>query len=228
MVKTFKNIVGKLFLREPDSWFNNLVRGPCSRVGTAWWSIQSKAFLWRLESCRGDCPVTQSLDNLKFWIGFWNFVLYFGMDAFLRSPFGFSPDPLPPPSFQAISTTSQTAGFETDERHHHRRIVLQRSHWECTNRQCHPTHFKDGACRLQLSDNWSQPLKAEGTWLWTKFTVPSWDTRHQIELLLPGHLQILTLRVTKIQSIFILDSLRRTEVTRQGSGIDFPVCCGDE
>lgn len=105
-------------------------------------------------------------------------------------------------SFQAVQITSQTAGLAADECHHHWRIVLQRSHWQRTDRQRHPTHFKNGACRLQLSNHWPQPLKAEVTLLWTEFTVPSRDIRNQMELLLPGRLWIVTLRITKIESIF--------------------------
>lgn len=123
---------------------------------------------------------------------------------------------------QAVAITSQTARLAADERHHYWRVVLQRSHWQRTDRQCYPTHFKNGACRLQLSNNWSQPLRAEVTPLWTKFTVPSRDTRNQMELLLPGSLRIVTVRVTKIESIFLLDSLRRNQATRQGSGNTLP------
>ncbi|TKC49664.1 hypothetical protein EI555_011205, partial [Monodon monoceros] len=32
-----------------------------------------------------------------------------------------------------VQTTTQIASFEVDERYYHRRIVFQRSHWQCTN-----------------------------------------------------------------------------------------------
>lgn len=176
-------------------------------MGTAWWSSSEPGFPVEIVvECRWLSYHSKPRQSkLWFWV-FENLIFIVCVGAFLPSPPALT---WLPSSSQAVSTASQTPSFETDERHHHRRIVLQGSHWECPNRQCHPAHFKNGACRLQLPNNWSQPLKADGTLLWTKFTVPSWDTRHQIKLLLPGHLRIVTSRVTKIQSIFLLDSLRR-------------------
>lgn len=171
-------------------------------------AVQSKAFLWREQYAVDGSPAALSLGIPKCSSSFlklWS--LLFHKEAFLPAR---SLLTLPVSSpFQAVEITSQTASLAVDERHHHWGIVLQRSHWQRTNRQCHPTHFKNGACRLQLSNNWSQPLKAEVTLLWTKFTVPSRDTRNQMELLLPGRLPIVSLRVTKTESIFLLDSLRR-------------------
>lgn len=187
-----------------------------------WWGSSEQGFpVQRSVCCRWQPCHSKPWHSklLVFVFETWISIISHGCFAFCSVSFDFARLRF---LFQAVAITSQTARLAADERHHYWRVVLQRSHWQRTDRQCYPTHFKNGACRLQLSNNWSQPLRAEVTPLWTKFTVPSRDTRNQMELLLPGSLRIVTVRVTKIESIFLLDSLRRNQATRQGSGNILP------
>lgn len=196
--------VGKLFPSAPNLWFNT-----AGQVGTAWRGHPEQGSPVERAVCRGwqSCHSKPWHPKVLVFI-FETLISLLHVDAFFLPGGLFWLCPVSS-SLQAVQITSQTAGLAADERHYHWGIVLQRSHWQRTDRQCHPTHFKNGACRLQLSNHWPQPLKAEVTLLWTEFTVPLRDIRNQMELLLPGRLWIVTLRITKIESIFPFGFLKK-------------------
>lgn len=65
--------------------------------------------------------------------------------------------------FQAVQATSPLACPAPHECYYHRRIVLCRTDWECSNWQHYTIYSENGNCRLQLSNYWSYGIKVKQT-----------------------------------------------------------------